>query len=93
MIAGIILVIYGILIYYDGNIFKWFGNSSGDIKIEIENFRMYFPIMSGVILIILFSLIFWVIRFFYGNKKGCLFEQPFVFNLEYQIIFLKTKVF
>lgn len=76
VIAGIILVIVGIVIYYHGNIFKWFGNPSGDIKIEIENFRMYFHIMSGVILSILFSSIFWMIRFFYEKKRLPFLSSP-----------------
>lgn len=64
VITGIIMVILGILIYYYGNIFKWFGNLPGDIKIEKENFRMYFPITIGIIISIFLSSIFFLIRLF-----------------------------
>lgn len=64
VITGIIMVILGILIYYNGNIFKWFGNLPGDIKIEKENFRLYFPITSGIIISIFLSSIFFLIRLF-----------------------------
>lgn len=64
VIIGIVIVVIGLLVWKFGNIFSWFGNLPGDIKIENENSRFYFPIMSGIIISIVLSLILWLIRKF-----------------------------
>ena len=57
---GLILVIVGIA-------WPWlsklgFGRLPGDIVIERENFRFYFPITSMILVSLLLSLIFWLFR-------------------------------
>lgn len=42
--------------------FGWFGNLPFDIRIEKENFRLYFPIGSSILLSIILSLILGVIN-------------------------------
>jgi hypothetical protein len=37
--------------------FGWFGNLPLDIRIEKENFRLYFPLGSSVVLSIILSLV------------------------------------
>ena len=50
---GILIVLIGIIIYFWGDKLHFIGNLPGDIRVERENFRFYFPITT----MILFSLI------------------------------------
>jgi hypothetical protein len=50
----------------DGNgWFGWFGNLPLDIRIEKENFRLYFPLGSSIILSIILSIIIGIINKFF----------------------------
>jgi hypothetical protein len=60
--TGIILVVAGLIIYFAGNRFAWFGHLPGDIRIEKENMRLYFPITTMLILSIAVSVVFWLIK-------------------------------
>jgi hypothetical protein len=62
IIAGLILVIAGIIIYFAGNRFNWVGHLPGDIRIEKENVKFYFPITTMIILSIVVSFIIWLVR-------------------------------
>jgi len=62
IIAGIILIITGIVVYFAGDKLGWIGHLPGDIRIEKENMRFYFPITTMIILSIVASFIFWLIR-------------------------------
>ena len=53
MIAGIILAFVGLLIYFFHDKLNWIGHLPGDIRIEKENFKFYFPVTT----MILFSLL------------------------------------
>jgi len=62
IIAGLILVIAGIIIYFAGNRFSWVGHLPGDIRIEKEKVKFYFPITTMIILSILVSFIIWLVK-------------------------------
>ena len=58
--AGIVLLVLGLT-------WPWLQKLGlfrlpGDIAIEKENFRFYFPITTGIILSIVLSLIFWLFK-------------------------------
>jgi len=59
---GLIIVVTGIIVYFFHNKLHWLGNLPGDIKIEKENFRFYFPITTMLILSILINLIIRLFR-------------------------------
>ncbi len=40
----------------------WFGHLPGDVRIEHENMRLYVPIVSMLLISILFSVLSYVIR-------------------------------
>ena len=42
----------------------WLGRLPGDISIEGENFRFYFPLVTCLLLNVVLSLVLWVIRLF-----------------------------
>ncbi len=64
VIAGLMIAVIGALIWLLGDRLHWFGNLPGDIRVERENFRFYFPITTMVILSIGVSVILWIIRRF-----------------------------
>ncbi len=57
--VGVVFIIFGLLIYIfkDFNLFRL----PGDIVVEKENFKFYFPITSSIIISIIFSIIFTII--------------------------------
>lgn len=44
----------------------WLGRLPGDIRIERENFRFYFPLATCLLLSLLASLVLWIIRLLRG---------------------------
>ena len=54
--AGITLVLIGVL--YKLGMLNWFGNLPGDIKYEGKNTKVYFPIVTMIIISIFLSLVF-----------------------------------
>jgi hypothetical protein len=59
---GIILIAVGILIYFLHDKMGWLGNLPGDLKIERENFRFYFPLTTMIILSIVLTAILYLFR-------------------------------
>ncbi len=65
IIAGMAIVVIGIIVYFFGNKFHWIGRLPGDIRIENENSRFYFPITTMIIFSILVTIILHFIRKFF----------------------------
>ena len=57
LIAGLCILIVGVAIYFFHDYLKWVGRLPGDIRVERENFRFYFPITTMVILSVILSFI------------------------------------
>ena len=60
IIIGVVLVILGLL-------WPWLqksglGRLPGDIALERDNFRFYFPITTSIIVSIIITLLFWLFR-------------------------------
>ncbi|HVZ95560.1 MAG TPA: DUF2905 domain-containing protein [Chitinophagaceae bacterium] len=64
IIAGICIVIAGVLIYFFHGYFKWFGKLPGDIRLEKENFRFYFPIVTMLLISVVLTIIINLIKRF-----------------------------
>ncbi|MGN6638338.1 MAG: DUF2905 domain-containing protein [Mucilaginibacter sp.] len=62
ILIGAILLVSGIFIYFFGNNFKWIGRLPGDIRIERDNFRFYFPLTTLILLNLLIFLIIRIIK-------------------------------
>ncbi len=58
ILIGVVLIVLGILNYYFGNIFSWFGSLPGDINVKKENFSFYFPFTSMILLSLLLNVIY-----------------------------------
>ena len=61
------LVILGLTLVLIGLAWPWLGKLPlgrlpGDIVVNRENFRFYFPLTTMIIISVLLSLIFWLLR-------------------------------
>ena len=65
MVFGFIFIIVGLLLYFLGNHLSWLGKLPGDIKIEKENFRFYFPITTMILISVILTIIINIIRKFF----------------------------
>jgi hypothetical protein len=65
ILAGVIIVVIGIIIYIFSDKLSFLGKLPGDIRIEKENFRFYFPITTMIILSILLTVIINIIKRFF----------------------------
>lgn len=63
--AGIALVVIGILVYFFHDKLNWLGRLPGDIRVEGENSRFYFPITTMILLSILLSVLLNLVRRFF----------------------------
>lgn len=61
MIAGGALLLLGLLFSFGARL-PWLGRLPGDIVIERENFRFYFPLATSILLSVVLSLIAWFFR-------------------------------
>ena len=62
IMIGIAIVIVGVVFYFLGNKFEWLGHLPGDIRIEKENFKFYFPITTLLAISLILNLIIYIIR-------------------------------
>ncbi len=60
LIAGLLLVAPGGLMFLAGKV-PFLGRLPGDIVIDRENFRSYFPLTTCIFLSALLTLIFWLL--------------------------------
>lgn len=63
IIGGIVLVLLGVLA--NSGWLSWFGRLPGDIRIERDNVRFYFPIVTMIVISVALSLIFYFIGKFW----------------------------
>ena len=62
ILIGAVLIIGGVIVYFFHDFFRWFGRLPGDIRIEKKNFSFYFPLVTMIIISVIATLIFNVIR-------------------------------
>jgi hypothetical protein len=60
MIAGLVLVFIGLLVQTGA--LGWFGRLPGDIRIERDNVRFYFPIVSMIVISVVVSVLLQLAR-------------------------------
>lgn len=60
--AGLLLVLVGLLIQYAPWTVNWFGRLPGDIRIESDNGRVFIPLTSMILVSILLTIIFNLLR-------------------------------
>lgn len=55
---GLVLVVLGLVWLYAPGLLAWFGRLPGDVRIEREGFRFYFPLTSMLLVSLVLSLLF-----------------------------------
>jgi len=58
---GLILVLIGLALTFGGKI-PWLGKLPGDIRIERDNFSLYFPLGTSVLISLVLSFLVWLFR-------------------------------
>jgi hypothetical protein len=61
MIAGGCLLMAGLVVFFHDKL-NWLGKLPGDIRVENENVKFYFPITTMVLFSLLVSFILYLIR-------------------------------
>ncbi|WP_372934390.1 DUF2905 domain-containing protein, partial [Mariniphaga sediminis] len=56
IMAGLVLIVVGILIYLAPWLFNWFGKLPGDIRIEKENSKVFIPIASMILISVVLTI-------------------------------------
>jgi len=64
IIIGAIIIVVGIIIYFFHDKLNWIGKLPGDIRVEKENFKFYFPITTMILISVAVTLIINLLRKF-----------------------------
>ena len=61
------LIVTGLIVLAIGLLWPWLGKLPlgrlpGDIVVDRENFRFYFPLTTMILLSVLLSLVLWILR-------------------------------
>lgn len=61
------LIIAGIIVLAVGLLWPWlsklpFGRLPGDIHIERDGFSFFFPLMTGIVISVIISVVLWLFR-------------------------------
>lgn len=62
IVVGIVIILLGVIIYFFHDKLGWIGRLPGDIRIERENFKFYFPITTMIIFSLAVTIIIQVVR-------------------------------
>lgn len=65
MIIGAIIVVVGLIVWLFHDKLHWIGRLPGDIRVEKENFKFYFPITTMILFSLLITGIIQVIKRFF----------------------------
>ena len=65
IVAGTVIVIVGVLIYFFHDKLNWLGKLPGDIRVERDNFHFYFPITTMIVISIVLTLLINLFRKFF----------------------------
>ncbi len=62
IVIGLLIVLAGIILFLFGDKLGWLGRLPGDIRIEGERTRFYFPIVTMIIISIVLTVVINLIR-------------------------------
>jgi hypothetical protein len=62
IVAGVCILIAGILIYFFHDYFKWLGKLPGDVRVEKGKTTFYFPVVTMLIVSIVLTFIINIIK-------------------------------
>lgn len=59
---GAMLIVAGLLAWALQGKLGWLGRLPGDLRIEREGFRLYFPLTTMILLSLLLNFVIWAVR-------------------------------
>jgi hypothetical protein len=62
VVAGVLIVLLGVIVYFFHDRLNWIGRLPGDIRIEKDNFRFHFPITTMILFSLAVTIIIQIIR-------------------------------
>ena len=62
IIIGAIIIVVGIIVYFFHDKLNWVGKLPGDIRVEKENFKFYFPFTTMLLFSLVITLIINLIK-------------------------------
>ena len=62
IIAGLVLLIIGLILQFAPWLLNWFGKLPGDIRIETERSRIFIPVTSMIIVSIIITVLIHIVR-------------------------------
>jgi H+/Cl- antiporter ClcA len=62
IIAGIVIVVVGLVVYFFHDKLHWIGRLPGDIRVERDNFRLYVPITTMILGSLILTALLWLLR-------------------------------
>ena len=65
ILAGGLIVLIGVIIYFFHDKLHWIGRLPGDIRVEKEHFRFYFPLTTMLLLSVVVTIL---LR---GGRSSC----------------------
>ena len=60
IVAGIAVLVVGLIFYFGGRF--GLGRLTGDFVVRRGNFTFYFPLATSIVLSIVLTLVFWLLR-------------------------------
>ncbi|MFD2522323.1 DUF2905 domain-containing protein [Emticicia soli] len=61
---GLAVILIGIIVYFFADKLNWLGRLPGDIRYEKGNTRIYFPVVTMIILSLLLNLAIYLVKKF-----------------------------
>lgn len=61
ILLGVTLVVIGLLLSFSDKL-GWLGRLPGDLRLEKENLRIYFPLGTCLLISAVLSLVLWLLR-------------------------------
>jgi hypothetical protein len=68
ILAGVGLVVVGVIVRFLPGAFSWFGNLPGDIRIEGENSRVYIPVTSMIVVSVVLTILARVVASLFQDR-------------------------
>lgn len=62
ILAGLFLIIAGLVVYFFYDKLHWLGRLPGDIRIEKEHTKIYFPWVTMLLISLLINLVIYLFR-------------------------------
>ena len=62
VIIGTLILGLGMIFYFWGDKFQWIGHLPGDIRIERDNFKFYFPLTTMVLFSIVINVVIRLVK-------------------------------